>query len=72
MKRIAQKAHPNIYEMLELLQKEQATTEVTISQLEAGGIVRARTLKWVKRDEKIEKLKTELQLLGHEMLKRDH
>ena len=46
MKRIAQKAHPNIYEMLELLQKEQATTEVTISQLEAGGIVRARTVRW--------------------------
>ena len=38
MKRIARKAHPNLYEVLELFQREQAATEVTIQQLEAGGI----------------------------------
>ena len=61
LKRIARKSHPNIYEMLELLQKEPAATEVTIRQLEAGGILRARRLKWIRRDERIQKLKTELQ-----------
>ena len=39
MKRIAGKPHPNIYEMLQILKKPQATIEVTISQLEAGGLL---------------------------------
>ena len=55
------KSHPNIYELIEILKKEQASTEVTIRQLEGGGIIRERRRKWVKRDEKIQKLKTELE-----------
>ena len=38
LKRIARKAHPNFYEMLELFQKDQTATEVTILQLQAGGL----------------------------------
>ena len=38
MKTISRKAHPNLYEILELFQREQAATEVTIQQLEAGGV----------------------------------
>ena len=61
IKKMARKSHPNIYELIEILQKEQAATEVTIRQLEGGAIIRARRRKWVKRDEKIQKLKTELE-----------
>ena len=33
-----EKAHPNIYEAVTLFQSEQATTEVSIMQLAAGGL----------------------------------
>ena len=56
IKKIARKSHPNIYKLIEILQKEQAATEVTIRQLEGGGIISARRKKWVKRDEKMQKL----------------
>ena len=46
MKRIARKAHPNLYEVLELFQREQAATEVTIQQLEAGGVHKRRGGRW--------------------------
>ena len=38
--------------MDELFQKEQATTEVTILQLEAGGLHKAKRQKIVQREEK--------------------
>ena len=38
MKKISRKVHPNLYEILELFQREQAATEVTIQQLETGGV----------------------------------
>ena len=60
MKRIARKAHPNLYEVLELFQREQAATEVTIQQLEAGGIRKAKRRKVVQREEKIKSLQDEL------------
>ena len=59
MKRIARKAHPNLYEVLELFQREQAATEVTIQQLEAGGIRKAKRRKVVQQ-EKIKSLQDEL------------
>ena len=37
--RPAGKSHPNIYELVELFKAEQAVTEVTLRQLEAGGVV---------------------------------
>ena len=43
MKRIARKAHPNLYEVLELFQREQAAAEVTIQQLEAGGVHKTKS-----------------------------
>ena len=51
MKRIARKAHPNLYEVLELFQKEQAATKVTIQQLEAGGVRKVKRRKVVQREE---------------------
>ena len=59
MKGIARKAHPNLYEVLELFQREQAATEVTIQQLEAGGVRKAKRRKVVQREEKIKSLQHE-------------
>ena len=36
---LAGKSHPNIYEIVELFKTEQAATEVSLLQLEAGGVV---------------------------------
>ena len=33
MKRVSRKAHPNLFEVVEILKKEQAATEVAIEQL---------------------------------------
>ena len=60
MKRIARKAHPNLCEVLELFQREQAATKVTIQQLEAGGVHKAKRRKVVQREEKIKSLQHEL------------
>ena len=43
------KSHPNIYELIKILKKEQASTEVTIRMVEGGGIIRERRRKWVKK-----------------------
>ena len=53
------KAHPNLYEVWALFQREQAATEVTIQQLEAGGVRKAKRRKVVQREEKIKSLQHE-------------
>ena len=53
MKRVSQKAHPNLYEVLELFQREQAVSEVTILQLEAVGARRQKRRKVIEREQKI-------------------
>ena len=60
MKRISQKAHPNLYEVFELFQREQAASEVTILQLEAGGARRQKRRKVIEREQKIKTLADEL------------
>ena len=60
MKRISRKAHPNLYEVLELFQREQAACEVTILQLEAGGARRQKRRKVIEREQKIKTLADEL------------
>ena len=52
MKRISWKAHPNLYEVLELFQREQAASEVTILQLEAGRARRQKRRKVIEREQK--------------------
>jgi len=44
--KLAGKAHPNIYEAVTLFQSEQATTEVSIMQLAAGGLPVRRRRKY--------------------------
>ena len=59
LNRIVRKAHTNFYEVLELYQKEQAVTEVTILQLQAIGLHKAKRQKIIQREEKIKLLKDE-------------
>ena len=60
MKRISRKAHPNLYEVLELFQREQVASEVTILQLEANGARRQKRRKVIEREQKIKALADEL------------
>ena len=53
--RLAGKSHPNIYEVVDSFKTEQAATEVTLRQLEAGGVL-AQTRKAYRTKEK--RLKT--------------
>ena len=45
------KSHPNIYELVDLFKTEQVATEVTLMQLEAGGVL-APTRKAYRTKEK--------------------
>ena len=51
---ICKKGTPNLCEVLERFQREQAATEVTVQQLEAGGERKAKRRKVVQREEKIQ------------------
>ena len=57
------KAHPNIYEFVQVIQKEQTVTEVFVLQLEAGARPPQRTLKAINTDRKIQELKNALILI---------
>ena len=53
VQKLAGKAHLNIYEAVTLFQSEQATTEVSIMQLAAGGLpVRRRRIRKYRNYEK--------------------
>ena len=55
--------HPNIYEFVQVIQKEQIVTEVFVLQLEAGARPPQRTLKAINTDRKIQELKNALILI---------
>ena len=57
LKRLVGKAHPNIYEFVKVIQKEQTATEVFVLLLEAGALPPWRALKAINRDQKIQELK---------------
>ena len=48
--------HPNIYQLLELITKEQATTEVLLVQLEAGSQPPQRKRKYVALDQRLDQV----------------
>ena len=56
LKRAARKAHPNRYEFIEIIQREQAATEVTIQQLGGGGRLRTKRRKIVQHEDNIKRL----------------
>ncbi len=57
LKRVAGKPHPNIYEFVEVIQKEQTSTEVSLTQLAAGARPPRRVQRAINRDRKIKELK---------------
>ena len=54
LNRLARK-HPNLFEVIELIKKEQATTEVQIIQLAESGEPRSKKHKMQKCEDKIKK-----------------
>lgn len=56
LKRISRIAHPNIFELVEILKKGQAAMEVSIEQLARGGRVRAKRRKVVGHEETIKRI----------------
>ena len=56
LKKMARKAHPYLFELIEVIQKEQATTEVNIEQLSGAGRVRAKKRKVARHEETMKKL----------------
>ena len=57
LKCLVRKAHPNVYELIEVFQQEQADTEVTIAQLATGSQPPKRGRTTIAMDRKIEELK---------------
>ena len=57
LKRAVGKLHPNIYEFIEVIQREQAATEISILQLDAGARPPRRGIRAIARDRKIKELK---------------
>ena len=53
---MARKAHPNLFEFVEVIQIEQTATEVTIEQLSGGGRATAKKRKMVRYEETLKKL----------------
>ena len=54
---MARKAHPNVFELVEIMKQEQADTEVSIAQLAAGAQAPRRAKKSITKDKRIEELK---------------
>ena len=52
LNRLARKAHPNLIEIIELIKNEQASTEVQMIQVAAGGQPRPKKRKAVRQDHK--------------------
>ena len=59
--RVAGKPHPNIFEVIELFKREQASVEVKIAQLEAGGRAPPRKRVCIRMDQRLKEMKTRLE-----------
>ena len=57
LKCIIKKPHPNIYEIVDVFKREQATVEVTMLLLETGGNLPPRKKKYCEQHKRIESLK---------------
>ena len=56
LKKVVGKAHPNVYEIVEILKREQGVTEITITQLASGAIPPRRGKKSTDKDKRIQEL----------------
>ena len=53
IRKLAGKAHPNIYEAVELFKAEQTATEVSLMQLAAGGLPVRRRRKYRRYEKRL-------------------
>lgn len=56
LNRLAGRNHPNIYQLIELLQKEDSVSEVKILQLQSGGLPVRRRNKWQRMDKRLKRM----------------
>ncbi|XP_064596789.1 uncharacterized protein LOC135463460 [Liolophura sinensis] len=61
MNSVAGKSHPNLFEFIRIIQREQTLTDLKISQLQAGGRFPPKRRKYRTQDEKLQRLKEQLQ-----------
>ena len=61
LNKIVGKAHPNIFELVDTFKKEQATTEIDVTQRAVGAAPPRRGRQAVDRDRKIKELKERFQ-----------
>ena len=62
LKKVVGKVHPNIFEIVEVFKKEQASTEVSLTQLPAGAAPPRRRRRVLRRDRMVTKLQQGLLL----------
>ena len=56
LKKVVGKAHPNIFEIVEVFKKESASTEVSLAQLSAGAAPPRRRRRVLRRDRMVAEL----------------
>ena len=56
LKKIVGKADPNIFEVFEVMKKEQASSEMKLEQLELGGRAPPRKKRFIEKDKRISAL----------------
>ena len=53
LKKVVGKAHPNVFEITEVMKKEQASSEIKLQQLEMGGRAPPRRKRCMEKDNRI-------------------
>ena len=56
LKKIVGKAYPNVFEVFEVMKKEQASSEMKLEQLELGGRAPPRKKRFIEKDKRISAL----------------
>ena len=56
LKKIVGKSHPKIFEIIDVMRKEQATMEMKFNQFEAGAMQPSRKRRYVQRDVRLSTL----------------
>ena len=57
LNRLAGHDHPNLFQLITLLQKEDSVAEFKILQLQSGGLPVTKRNKWQRQDRRIKRLK---------------
>ena len=61
LNRFVKKSHPNIYELLTELKKEQAATELTVHRARLGAAPPGRRPEYIRLDQQVDRLRTKFE-----------